>query len=257
LEPSNTDNKARHELEKLLDEIAAGVTEDDCITDYDEVARIIYKDQFGNPRRFCFTGIFYFGTRAKCWDAIRARGGDITEAVSGRVDYLVVGGVCSPRWINPASGTKLKAARELKRKFEWFRTSARTKEDRKALLKPPKIIAEQRWVELLPKLAEFRDGRAIGYAFFIPPAFKSALESYSFAEGDTLYNVDTSAELWDDAMQKVGLAVQVTSAIPGAEGQLKFSVYTPNKNRMKLVKGSSGTLTQEEFQSRLKSGVFP
>ena len=256
LEPTNSDKKARQELGRLLSEIAEGLTEEDCATDYDEAARIVYKDQFGTPRKFCFTGIFFFGTRAKCWDAIHARGGATIENVSGRIDYLVVGGVCSPRWLNAASGTKLEAARNLRRTYEEQRRAAKTKEERQALHRPPKIISERTWVELLPRLAEFREGRAIGYAMFVPPVFKSALEAYDFAAGDTLYDVDTTAEVWSDAAGNVGVAVQVVSATPGAEGQLRYLVYRPNEKRTKLVRGASVTVTQEEFNSRLRTRLF-
>lgn len=254
LEPTNSDKKAREELGKLLSEIAEGLTEEDCATDCDEPARIVYKDQFGIPRNFCFTGIFYFGTRARCWDAIHARGGATSECVSGRIDYLVVGGVCSPRWLKAASGTKLESARNLRRTYEKHRIAAKTKQERQALHRPPKIISERTWVELLPRLAEFREGRAIGYAMFVPPAFKSAIEGYDFAAGDTLYDVDTTAEVWSDAAANVGVAVQVVTATPGAEGQLRYLIYRPNEKRTQLVRGESITVTQEEFNSLLRTG---
>jgi hypothetical protein len=256
LDPDNADKKAHQELEKLLGEIASGVTEEDCITDYDKVARIAYKDQYGTPRKFCFTGIFYFGTRDSCWEAVLARGGEIRENVSAQLDYIVVGGVCSPRWVAPGSGTKLNAARALREKYQEWRKLASTKDERDALPRPPRIVSEHDWVRTLPRLVRFRKGRAVGYDMFLPPAFRAALESYDFAAGDIVYDVDPSADEWSTVMKSVGVAVQITSAAPGVDGAIEYLVLRPDQHRTKLVRQESKTVTQERFNVLLQSGLF-
>jgi hypothetical protein len=47
-------------------------------------------------RTFCRTGIFYYGSRGECEDAIMQRGGILRRAVSGSTHYVIIGGLCNP-----------------------------------------------------------------------------------------------------------------------------------------------------------------
>ncbi len=64
---------------------------------------------FGN-RSFCFTGRFLYGTRAACERAILRLGGMAVDSVSRRLDYLVIGTMIEPQWINTTYGRKIEKA---------------------------------------------------------------------------------------------------------------------------------------------------
>ena len=60
---------------------------------------------------FCFTGVFEFGSRADCHEAVLARGGEPAKGVTKKLNYLVIGSVGSDFWRHSSFGTKiLKAA---------------------------------------------------------------------------------------------------------------------------------------------------
>lgn len=61
---------------------------------------------------FLFTGKFEFGTRTKCQQAVRERGGVPSESESADqlVDYLVVGAKGNPTWAHDGYGRKIEAA---------------------------------------------------------------------------------------------------------------------------------------------------
>lgn len=62
-------------------------------------------------RSFCFTGVFEFGSRADCHEAVLARGGEPAKGVTKKLNYLVIGSVGSDFWRHSSFGTKiLKAA---------------------------------------------------------------------------------------------------------------------------------------------------
>jgi hypothetical protein len=63
-------------------------------------------------RTFCITGIFYYGSRSECEDAVEKRGGILRRAVSGSTNYVIVGGLCNPQWLYANSGTKIEAAKQ-------------------------------------------------------------------------------------------------------------------------------------------------
>jgi hypothetical protein len=48
---------------------------------------------------FVLTGEFVFGSRPTCERAIMKRGGSVGSSVSGRTNYVVVGGMSTPAWI--------------------------------------------------------------------------------------------------------------------------------------------------------------
>src|SRR2546425_2299320 len=63
-------------------------------------------------RIFLFTGEFEFGTRTRCEQAVRERGGVIpkNKEVSHVIDYLVVGARGSAHWKRETYGAKIEAA---------------------------------------------------------------------------------------------------------------------------------------------------
>lgn len=61
-------------------------------------------------RSFCLTGKFTLGSRSECEKMIKKMGGFAVSTVSSSLHYLVVGGGCSPDWINSTYGRKIEAA---------------------------------------------------------------------------------------------------------------------------------------------------
>lgn len=59
---------------------------------------------------FCFTGRFIYGTRAACERTILKLGGMAVDSVGMRLDYLVVGSMIEPQWINTTYGRKIESA---------------------------------------------------------------------------------------------------------------------------------------------------
>lgn len=64
-------------------------------------------------RTFCFTGKFFFGTRASCERAVEKRGAVTQDSITRKVDFLIVGGMTSPDWITSSYGLKLQKAKQL------------------------------------------------------------------------------------------------------------------------------------------------
>ena len=104
VEASNLDEPVGDEGELLDDPELQEIRERRKLFD-DPVPEIIFRD-----RTFCLTGIFYYGWRGECEDAIKDRGGIVRRAMSGSTKYLVVGGICNPQWRSAEAGTKIEAA---------------------------------------------------------------------------------------------------------------------------------------------------
>lgn len=66
-------------------------------------------------RRFCFTGVFEFGSRCKCHGLVLALGGEPTQVVSPQLDYLVVGAIGSGFWRHASFGSKIMQAAQYRR----------------------------------------------------------------------------------------------------------------------------------------------
>ena len=60
------------------------------------------------------TGKFAYGPRTLCQEVVIDRGGAAAKAVSGKVDYLVVGTFCSSDWLHTSYGLKIQKAAELR-----------------------------------------------------------------------------------------------------------------------------------------------
>ena len=108
LEPVPTERQLE-ELKNFLAEVADGSVLLDCdepssLFD-DPVPEIVFPG-----RTFCVTGIFYYGSRGECEDAIKERAGILRRAVSGSTHYLIVGGICNPQCKHAESGTKIDSA---------------------------------------------------------------------------------------------------------------------------------------------------
>lgn len=67
------------------------------------------KVEFKN-RTFCFTGVFELGTRKECFELVEALGGQPTEGVLKRLDYLVIGQYSCPDWKHTSYGRKIEKA---------------------------------------------------------------------------------------------------------------------------------------------------
>lgn len=65
-------------------------------------------------RKFCLTGKFLLGTRKQCEQVVSGRGGLIEHAVTGSLDYLVVGLIGSRDWVHSTFGRKIEKAVELR-----------------------------------------------------------------------------------------------------------------------------------------------
>ena len=65
-------------------------------------------------RSFCFTGVFDFGSRQDCHQAIEARGGLCATSITKKLHYLVIGNVGSELWKHTNFGTKIIKAVELR-----------------------------------------------------------------------------------------------------------------------------------------------
>jgi hypothetical protein len=143
LEPLPTEQQLK-EFGEFLTVVADGTAFADCDEPpglFDEpVPEIIFP-----ARTFCLTGIFYFGSRSECEDAIKERGGILRRAVSGSTNYLIVGGICNPQWKSADSGTKIDAARMFRAENRQWNID---------LPRHPRIIPaivhERDWVSALP-----------------------------------------------------------------------------------------------------------
>lgn len=63
-------------------------------------------------RSFCFTGIFDFGSRADCQEAVAKLGGIPAKGITKKLHYLVIGSVASEVWSHTSFGNKIAKAIE-------------------------------------------------------------------------------------------------------------------------------------------------
>lgn len=59
---------------------------------------------------FCFTGRFFYGTRAACERVILNLGGMAVDSIGKKLDYLVIGALIEPSWVHTTYGRKIEAA---------------------------------------------------------------------------------------------------------------------------------------------------
>lgn len=61
---------------------------------------------------FCFTGVFDYGSRAKCEQAVSERSGIAANGITKKLHYLVIGNIGSEFWKHSTFGTKIAKAVE-------------------------------------------------------------------------------------------------------------------------------------------------
>jgi NAD-dependent DNA ligase len=81
-------------------------------------------------KTICFTGTFLFGSRAVCQETATQQGGIPEDTITKRLDYLVIGAMASPDWVNTTYGRKIEKA-----------VGYRAEHGR------PLIISEQQWAQ--------------------------------------------------------------------------------------------------------------
>jgi NAD-dependent DNA ligase len=59
---------------------------------------------------FCFSGVFDYGSRTQCHDAVHQRGGVAVESITKKLHYLVIGNIGSEFWKHSNFGTKIAKA---------------------------------------------------------------------------------------------------------------------------------------------------
>lgn len=128
------EEREREDLEDLLRSLV-GETADQS-GELDRATRLPIDNPvpsiFFDGRTFCFTGKFVYGSRARCEEEIARRGGRCSPTLTQTVDYLVLGTVASPAWVQTTHGAKIEKAVELKSRGGAIA-----------------IIAEEHWVEAL------------------------------------------------------------------------------------------------------------
>lgn len=61
---------------------------------------------------FCFTGVFDYGSRTECQQAVSDRGGIAVNGITKKLHYLVIGNIGSEFWKHSTFGTKIAKAVE-------------------------------------------------------------------------------------------------------------------------------------------------
>lgn len=90
---------------------------------------------------FCFTGKFFYGTRAACERVILNLGGMAVDGVTKKLDYLVIGALVEPSWVHTTYGRKIESA--MKHKEAGSEIA---------------IISEQQWTRAIGDAARHRAG---------------------------------------------------------------------------------------------------
>ncbi|MDE0612284.1 MAG: BRCT domain-containing protein [Gammaproteobacteria bacterium] len=99
------------QLLQLLNGLVGGETEvGECLRATtlwldDPPPEVVFED-----RKFCLTGKFCYGTRARCEDEVRTRQGTCQPSPTKSTDYLVIGSYAEGAWIQSAYGRKIEKA---------------------------------------------------------------------------------------------------------------------------------------------------
>ena len=75
---------------------------------FDDDPTVVFSDNV-----FVMTGEFMFGTRNACHKATEFRGGLTGDSVTKKTNYLVIGSMASPLWIESNFGRKIQKAAEM------------------------------------------------------------------------------------------------------------------------------------------------
>ena len=153
-----------------------------------------------------------------------------------------------------------------------------------------KVIRENRLTVLLK---DPHEEHALGWYMCVPACFNEALDirltervdkkkrleskdrkkrvwtqgsSFAFARGDTLYDTRNAYRMWQEALESIGLCVQVKDASPAGAmesggnrscGSVTFVILTPDEGRTKIVERATRTVSQDEFVRLLIEGPSP
>lgn len=98
-------------LQKLIGGTLEELAERTHVTElaFDENHEIVFENMV-----FCLTGKFVFAKRDICKALIISLGGEISDSISSKVNYVVVGSLGSPEWKNGSFGDKIKNAANLR-----------------------------------------------------------------------------------------------------------------------------------------------
>jgi NAD-dependent DNA ligase len=105
----------RNYLTDTLQELIGGTREQlaerNHVTElaFDENHEIVFENKV-----FCLTGKFVFAKRDVCEALIKSLGGNVSQNISSKVNYVVVGSLGSPEWKNGSFGDKIKEAANLR-----------------------------------------------------------------------------------------------------------------------------------------------
>ena len=117
------------QLLQLLSGIVGGRTEvGECLRTSelwldDPFPEVVFAD-----RVFCFTGRFTYGSRNKCENAVRSRGGTCSNTPTRKTNYLVIGSYAEESWTHSSFGRKIEKAVRMRDKGQGL-----------------KIISESHW----------------------------------------------------------------------------------------------------------------
>ena len=80
--------------------------------------------------------------------------------------------------------------------------------------------------------------------------------TFSFKEGDTLYDTADAYKVWSEALKDINLCVQINLAssaqpfqgeVGRFSGSVSFSILAPDKDRSKMVECAEHTMSQDDF----------
>lgn len=109
-----TDNERKHLID-TLQQLVGGTLEK--LADNTHISSLALDDvneiSF-EGKQFVLTGTFVFGPEPSCIELIERFGGTVSDRMTKKIDYVVVGGLGSKNWKYGSFGNKIKDAMQLK-----------------------------------------------------------------------------------------------------------------------------------------------
>lgn len=105
----------RDHLVTTLQQLVGGRLELAHATSSTELALDDVREVVFQGHHFCLTGDFVYAPRSVCIEHTTRQGGIISNGVTKKVRYLVVGGLGSPEWKHGSYGTKIEKAVQYRR----------------------------------------------------------------------------------------------------------------------------------------------
>lgn len=112
LEDNVLDNEEQGELLSLIMSIATPRDQSDRITPSSLPLNTPAPTVIFDNRSFCFTGVFDFGKRTDCQEAVLNLGGIAAPGITKKLHYLVIGNIGSEVWKHTSFGSKIAKAVE-------------------------------------------------------------------------------------------------------------------------------------------------